>query len=198
MGALLIWISSMAAAEIEYPALFKVYGIDPDEVLNVRRAPNTSAPIIGALNPETRNFEVIRTNPAGTWALVNVGEPSGWASLRFMRLQRKAGNGFHRYIRSCFGTEPFWNITFKDGRNAVFETPEGKLRLSLSPPANALLAGWETAVLGRSGNGLTVFSFFSKAACDDGMSDPSFGFRGSVVIRGQSPAEYVGCCTLTP
>ena len=198
LAALLIWIAGSAAAELTFPALYKVYGVAEGDVLNVRQEPNAQAPIIGALTPDARNVEVVRANPAGTWGLVNTGERSGWVSLRYMRLQYRGSTLDFRNVRSCFGTEPFWRILFKDRTNGVFDSPKETFNLGLSPPAATVDPNYDGAIMGQSSNGQILVVLIDRRACGDGMSDRSYGFHTDVLISGTKTDRLTGCCTIAP
>ena len=73
-----------AATQDQWPALFDVSGVAPDDVLNIRAAPSASAEIIGTLAPDAAGVEVVRPDSRHGWGLVNTGEGSGWASLAFL------------------------------------------------------------------------------------------------------------------
>lgn len=177
----------------DFPALYSVTGVAAGDWLNIRAEPSARAEIIGRFDRTQRDIEVIGRNEAGTWGLVNVGERTGWTSLRY--LARQGGEGWTAMSQpfSCFGTEPFWRARYLPGFNRLeVERAGGRV--------NAYGTQWHGRVAGRppyaAGLSLTGggFATFRAGTCSDGMSDSLYGF--SVLLYDQPGDGLEGCCTL--
>ena len=185
-------VADRAAAQ-DFPALYGVTGVAPGDWLNIRAEPSARSDIIGRFDRTQTGIEVIGRNEAGTWGLVNVGEGTGWASLRY--LSREGDSGWTEMTQpfTCFGTEPFWSARFLPGFNRVEVEQAGG-------PGNAYGIAWHGRVAGRppyaAGRALTGggFATFRAGTCSDGMSDSLYGF--SVLLYHQPGDGLEGCCTL--
>ncbi len=111
------------ATQDGWPALFDVSGVAADDTLNIRSEPGTGGVVIGTLEPDAEGIEVVRPNPRETWGLVNYGEATGWVSLSFLTRRPGQWLGHVPEVRSCFGTEPFWSLSF-DGDAITWSTPD--------------------------------------------------------------------------
>ena len=195
LAATLVWLACAAVpgAAQEFPALYSVTGVAADDVLNIRSAPSASTDIIGTLAPDQAGIEVVAADGSGKWGLVNSGERSGWAALRYLaRITTEDGLALPRRL-SCFGTEPFWILAVTQEEAAVYTTPGGQTRLKagrLLPSRNHIghyllpLEGGTGAVIRRS-------------ACSDGMSGRTFGLSVDL-LQLEAPALQSGCCSLAP
>lgn len=175
----------------DFPALFDVSGVAADDVLNVRIGPSASTDLLGALSHDATRIEVIRAE--GNWGLINIGETTGWASLRY--LAPSAAQPSLAYPQSCFGTEPFWSL--RNGDEMVFERM-GEAVLRADPidggPASGSLGRF--FALGTSED-TRLTAVISSEACSDGMSDREFGLSVDLLVEnGGSRSLYSGCCSL--
>lgn len=189
---LLLGLTGSALQAEVYPALHSVAGVSADDVLNVRAAPDATADIVGTLAPDATGVEVISVTDG--WALVNMGEGSGYASLRF--LQREAGPAWYAMDRpmACFGTEPFWSLDIDPPAGVtVYTTPEmpGGVRETIGQHWPG--AAWAPSAALALEDGLAVLR---PAACSDGMSDRSFGIAVDVFLTEGDRNRLSGCCTL--
>lgn len=186
-------LAGPAAATQEYilPTLFDVARVAPDDVLNIRADPSARAPIIGTLAPDATGIEVVHEQQG--WARINHGEGSGWVSARYLDYRVDVWEeGALPAGWQCFGTEPFWSVTPRDGA------------VVLGGPDMADDARPVRAVLSRGvfrdptrvvvAEGLTLVS--TPQQCSDGMSDRLFGLRAEVVIDGETPRLLTGCCAI--
>ena len=193
--AFLLFLLPVMSLAQDLPALFDVTGVAKDDVLNVRAAPSGNAPIVGSLNPGATSIEVTETNDSGTWGRLNVGETSGWASLRY--LERQPGDPDYALARSlrCFGTEPFWSLSLTQGQEAVFSTPDSQ---AVFPGAGLLTASRNTP--GHFAVGFDdSTAIIRRATCSDGMSDQNFGLTIDLLLsHGGDTALYSGCCRIDP
>ncbi|UYV37424.1 SH3 domain-containing protein [Rhodobacteraceae bacterium D3-12] len=196
LAAVLLLLPGFAMAQTQYPALHDVTGVASDDVLNVRAEPRGDAPVIGALSFAAKFVEVVRVENG--WGLVTLGEGSGWASLRYLKAQPHTPGAFPDQI-SCYGTEPFWSLSY-DGNNALHYSDingadrlmrvQSILRAQGRLDRHALIAGSEDGL---------VTAVYARAQCSDGMSDRAYGFSVDAVLR--DPDGHVllsGCCTIKP
>lgn len=196
LSLLFLLVPTTALAEIPVlPELFSVTDVAATDVLNVRLAPNASAPIIGSVSPDTKDIEVVEFSEGGDWAWINGGESGGWVSRRFLLMQPSIWkNGALPAAFSCVGTEPFWNITFANGK-ATLNTPDTEPKSYQIEHVNdrgfaedrmrAVQAGALTAVI-------------VPQQCSDGMSDRSYALQAIISLREGDRPMLAGCCSITP
>ena len=200
-GMLRLWLIWLALAvpvhASDLPALFRVSGVQAGDLLNVRAGPGVGFAVIDALAPASR-IEVVALSPDGRWGLLNSGEQSGWAAMRF--LTREEGEGWQSGARplACFGTEPFWrvNLFLPTHRAEVFFPGEGGFELVLDTAPLPATAFPPTLAIPFSGarEGVAVLR---GALCSDGMSDRRFGIEAQLYWRGDA-GGLSGCCMLMP
>ncbi|WP_373354930.1 SH3 domain-containing protein [Pseudoroseicyclus sp. CXY001] len=193
---LTLW-AGMASATTEelLPALHDVTGVAADDVLNIRSGPGTGNPVIAALPPDARGVEVVAASEDGAWGLVNTGEGSGWVSMAFLARQPGQFDGYAPAIATCFGTEPFWDLTEGPGGWQV-TTPEGPQE-RFTPLVPAGPSGWPQsfAWLGDGAIGALVVT---REQCSDGMSDRAYGLSAALATPSEGGATLrTGCCALT-
>ena len=194
-GLLALFAGPGPAEAQDLPALFNVTGVASDDVLNVRAAPTTGADIVGALAHDATWIEVVARE--GDWGLVNIGEGSGWASLRF--LQQIPDSTLPEHPRlSCFGTEPFWGLDVTQGQSAVLSTPDGLDRVFTVGMLRAASGRFSPFAMSGSAGGGTMTLVTSPRSCNDGMSDREFGLDATLVTTGSEPLILSGCCRLLP
>ena len=99
-----------AATTDAWPALYDVINVESDDVLNVRAGPGSSFDVVGTLDHDAVNVEVIRPDESFEWALINIDEGTGWVSLSFIVPQPGQWDGFYPEFKWCGGTEPFWSL----------------------------------------------------------------------------------------
>ncbi|QDI77515.1 peptide-binding protein [Leisingera aquaemixtae] len=194
-AAALLWLAAAAlpAAAQEFPALYSVAGVAADDVLNIRSAPSASAEIIGTLAPDQAGVEVVAADGSGTWGLVNSGERSGWAALRYLtRASTEDGLALPRRF-SCFGTEPFWILNITQDGAADYATPGGHTRLKAGRVLTSRNHGGHYLLPLEGGAGAVI----RRSACSDGMSDRTFGLSVDL-FQLDTPDLQSGCCSLAP
>ncbi len=176
-----------------FPALFNVTGVAANDTLNVRAQPNGSAEKRGALAHNAENIEVTATNDAGTWGRVNLGESSGWVSMRYLARHEDNPDYALAHALTCFGTEPFWSAVITQGQGVTIRTPETQIDISgagLIVPASGRT---DLYALGFADSSAQV----RRAECNDGMSDRMFGLQIGLFLRhDQSATLYAGCCSI--
>lgn len=199
-----------AAATVDgWPALHDVEGVAADDVLNIRSAPNASSAIIGSLEHDATNIEVIRPTDDLTWGLVNIGEATGWVSMAFLQRHPGQWDGAFPNIRQCFGTEPFWSLTFEPPR-VVFSSSETEAREGLISGMHASLArrdrfAFTGAFFPTDAGHRDLHMFVRTETCTDGMSDREYGIAIDMLLtrpttEGDDSATglYSGCCSIQP
>ncbi len=188
-----IWASADDIAPA-LPALYDVIDVAPDDRLNVRLLPTTDAPIIEILGHNATNVEVVALSKQGNWGYVTMGEIGGWVSLRFLQRQQASKNylGLPPTLY-CFGTEPFWTITFQADAITI-SRPEGTETYPIVTSSPSLV---ETSV------SVTGFRFewqngdnrvrghILPGLCSDGMSETVYGLHYVDTFL-----PNAGCCGL--
>lgn len=192
--ALLLWAAPAAATQDAWPALFDVARVAADDVLNIRSGPGASHEIIGALDPDARDVEVIEPSPDHHWGLVNTGEGAGWVSLDFLDRQPGQWDGAIPPLAACFGTEPFWRL--ETGAQWRMETPEGALLDTPAPTLTGSVShrGRFAAMIEADGAVWTLALL--NRACSDGMSSRRYGFEALLVQGAGATTLWTGCCRL--
>lgn len=168
-----------------------VTDVAADDVLNIRTEPNGSSDIVGELGPYTLNVEVLRENDG--WGYVGAGEQSGWVSMRFLKENPAPPDQIPRPF-SCFGAEPFWDMTFYP-RGAEYNEL-GFERRDLTVIGEHI-ADKGYLIVAREGPTLIHTLNVNGLSCTDGMSDRNFGM--SAILFTQAPeGNFVqnGCCTM--
>ncbi|MGR3616897.1 MAG: COG3650 family protein [Paracoccaceae bacterium] len=184
-----------AAVAQEFPELFDVANVAADDVLNVRTDPHAGTEIVGTLPYNGTNIEVIKASKDGKWAFVNIGEISGWVSLRYLAaVPPEADLPLRRRI-SCFGTEPFWSLAITQGNDALFE------RMG-DAPITFDIDGLQRAQGFTDRYGVALanagVALIRREVCDDGMSDRLYGLSVEVGMTDGGLTLFSGCCSLAP
>lgn len=160
----------------------------------MRAGPGASNPIVGTLAYDATGVEVIRID--GRWGLINVGEATGWTSMRFLTPEVD-GTLPNRPVVRCFGNEPFWSLNVRQGQTAVLTTPMnregdvfavGLFQRAWGPLQKYVLRGQAAP--------REISVVVAQTYCDDGMSDQEYGFDATVIISGADGQVFSGCCRL--
>ncbi|WP_159087018.1 SH3 domain-containing protein [Loktanella sp. Alg231-35] len=177
------------------PALYAVTGVAADDSLNVRAGPRGGDDIVGTLAPDKDGLEVVALSREGNWALLNYGEGAGWVSMRFLTPQPMATTVLGLPVGlQCFGTEPFWDITFFDEMNLILNTPDSETThaITANAPAPEFVNLAETGFSFAWRNDRNIVSaHILPGACSDGMSDRRYGLH---YVDDQGLRR--GCCSL--
>jgi uncharacterized membrane protein len=202
----------MAASDSSRPAVktrdekspsFRVEGVAPGDVLNIRSSPDADSPLLGAIPSGTAKIDGLGTpqqNGSTTWQQVRFRQAVGWVNARFLKQDASAPVPVAKGMSAleplvCFGNEPFWAIEFgADGTATCSETCEGPsglrvINVQVSPSGapegfDILTAKGEVylrAVMDRTGR------------CSDGMSDLRHPYMFSGVGK---PGPLNGCCRI--
>lgn len=190
---------AFATPEAPLPSRADVSGVAANDVLNVRAEPNARAAILGTLPADAKGIEIVHFDPSGQWARVSLGEVSGWASGRFLVMDRttwtpgKLPEGLR-----CTGTEPFWSLRESGGR-MTYSEPEGQPRdLELRRVLDRGIAEDAMRAL-IAGDGMgRITAVVQPETCSDGMSDRDFGLSATVILDGgDQPSRMLnGCCSV--
>lgn len=187
-------VQGATAQTVDFPALHSVENVAQDDWLNVRAAPNAQADIIGEFGASETDIEVTGLDDSGEWGRVNAGETAGWAAMRF--LSRQDGQVFPEPKR-CFGTEPFWSLTF-DSEGATF-TKLGETGRKLSQLTRVgSTTGPNKMGYVLSSGAYAAMGVVTRETCGDGMSDQVYGFSLDLIELGgrNNRRLYSGCCSL--
>ena len=193
-AVVLVFVATVAQAQ-DLPALFKVTGVASDDVLNVRTEPRGGAEIVGTLAHDATWVEVVARE--GNWGLVNTGEQSGWASLRFLAQIPDTALPEHPRL-ACFGTEPFWRLDVVQGQSAQLSDPFGTDAFYTVGMMRAASGRFWPFALSGSAGGEAMTLVATPRNCSDGMSDRAYGLEATVVTTGIAPVILSGCCSLRP
>lgn len=195
ISAIVLTLMAAVAQAQDLPALFNVTGVASDDVLNVRAAPQGGAEIVGTLAHDATWVEVVARE--GNWGLVNTGEQSGWASLRFLAQIPDTVLPEHPRL-ACFGTEPFWRLDVTQGQSAQLSDPYGAdVFYTVGMMRAASGRFWPFALSGAAGE-QTMTLVATPRSCSDGMSDRAYGLEATVITTGIEPVILSGCCSLRP
>ena len=177
------------------PALHDVDGVAADDGLNIRQEPSSRSPILGRLDSDQTNVEVIELDTTGRWGRVNTGESAGWVWMRY--LLRQDGQSFTEPNR-CFGTEPFWSLTFDERGGTFTMLGETGQRLPQMTRVGSTRGPDRMGYVFNDG-GSAMIAVVAREACNDTMSDRAYGFAVDLVsIGGRNNRRlHSGCCSIS-
>lgn len=197
---LFLGVAAPAVATQEYilPTLFDVTGVAANDVLNIRAAPNAGAEIIGTLEPNARDIEVVGHDATGQWARINTGERTGWAALRFLSYQVDVWTpGTLPQTLQCVGNEPFW-LFRPQGDDVVFSTPDrpgAVMRIERVVSSGIFRDPRRSLSVQSESRRMTAV--IVPMACSDGMSDRSYGLDVTLILEEGDEAQMLtGCCSI--
>ena len=172
------------------PALYEITNVATDDVLNVREMPDAGSLQIGSLPHDATDVEVVAFSFQGSWAMINIEEQTGWVSARF--LKRIPNETSHSSSLRCFGTEPFWSLSFTQNE-ILISTPEAQTRhpiqtTSLDSGSIDFRSYGGSFTWAQARN--VVRSSIVPGRCNDGMSDATYG------LHYYDDGGAVGCCSL--
>ncbi|WP_164661457.1 COG3650 family protein [Tropicibacter sp. Alg240-R139] len=173
------------------PELHDVTGVAPNDVLNVRAAPNALSEKVSELAHDVANVEVVDRSPDGKWGLVNSGEASGWVSLRYLAPHAENPDFSIGRKLTCSGTEPLWSLEIEQGKQARFD--------GLGLQAVSMTADVMQQARGRIDRfsltvGLSGVAMVRAQQCSDGMSERAYGL--DVDYLHHDGVLYSGCCSV--
>jgi len=192
--AVMLILMATASYPDTFPAAFFVTDVAEDDTLNIRKAPDPNAKVIGAYGPYALNIEVLRTTPDGKWGLVIAGESNGWTAMRFLeRSDHQNPIAFPRPMR-CFGTEPFWSLNVTTRGDEYQEMGFDRRDLTMISESVATNGAMATFAEGPTSSRTLMIK---RGYCNDGMSDREFGWQAT--LFNDAPDESTvqsGCCSL--
>ena len=179
---------------------YQVSGVEDGDTLNVRAEATARSDTIGELAPGAGPIEVLSTKDG--WAQIVSQERNGWVSLRFLKEVDVPvlGETSLPVGLTCFGTEPFWSLSFEADGTAVLDD------IILDEPAKFAIGTVQSAAarfhvtwiklrqnVEERGNAL-----IRRSACSDGMSDALYPYSADISVDiGQDEQRIVtGCCSL--
>lgn len=192
--AMLLPMTALAQIN-DLPQLYRVDGVAAADRLNIRVQPNAAAPILGSLAMDAKNIEVVAKDDTLGWFLVNSGEASGWVSAKFMKPQATSWQqGKLPQNLRCFGTEPFWDMDFRNNTLTLAgpENPTQSLPIDFVKDRNF---EHDRIRVVKAGD---LISTISAKSCSDGMSDRAFGLEIITIQTGAEQNLWVGCCSIAP
>lgn len=192
--AVLLTLAAPAAAQ-HLPQAYSVTGVAPNDVLNIRAAPDAQSAILGTLGPYALNIEVLQISDDGRWGMVSVPEGNGWVNLRFLAIQPGPAPGEVARPMLCLGTEPFWSINFTV-RGTEYNDPETGHPVPLEVKAQDGGDSGYFAHLTQPG-GIEHRLIIRRDFCSDGMSDRLYGLSALRFTTGPDGVQVErACCTL--
>jgi uncharacterized membrane protein len=195
MIRLLAWLILFAlpATAQDLPALYTVTDVAPDDTLNIRSGPDAGSPVLGTLAPDATNIEVVRLSPDGRWGVVNFYDVAGWASMSFLTTQQSAAPMMQSL--ECFGTEPFWSVTFA-GHMAYTPMDGPKRKIDITDRTRAINRTDRYALSGATATD-SATAVITRRMCSDGMSDTAFGLSLDFILNTRTGRMFLsGCCRL--
>jgi uncharacterized membrane protein len=180
-------VLALLAAPAGAQEVYQVTGVAPGDVLNIRRAPSASAPVVGTIAP-VADFVLLHER-RGAWARVEHRGMTGWVAARFLELRDlDAAPGDGAWV--CYGTEPFWTLWLEEGQ-ITYRDDLGAERVPLAdvaPSANEPGRVWMFPVPVREPFRALIQS---GGLCNDGMSE-NYTRRHVHVIYERGLTS--GCC----
>lgn len=199
LAALAAFLFTAIATAQELPVLYSVVNVGKDDVLNIREAPETSAPAIAGYPPDARDIEVTALDETGKWGQVNVNETAGWVAMQFLEAQYVSASSLLPRPLICFGNEPFWTLEIGNSPFAELGWLDG-VTLRFSNPyfiSSASRAGRYMMLAENTGRSL--HAFVERKTCSDGMSDRVYGLDMNLLVRdGDQTRYFAGCCSISP
>jgi len=182
------------------PKAFKVTGVAENDVLNVRAGPTAQSKDLGDLQANAGPLEILAMDETGEWGRLNWQEGDGWVAMSYLEKISlpTLGNTSLPMDLKCFGTEPFWSMSFNSAET---------LRLSLHPDSDTRAnvksivtstnyIDYPVAVTAETDE-LHITVVIKPAACNDGMSDRNYGWEADVLTTRRDTTVLVsGCCSL--
>lgn len=193
---LILALLAVPAAAQELPVL---YDAPEGAVIEVRDAPRVTAATIGVVPAADGPLEVTALSDSGDWGRINVPERSGWVPLAPLSARPAPEVPLLEHGLRCFGTEPAWALT-ADATGVSWSRP-ARPPADLAEPATVTARGrarLPQASVTALPDGRDVTLVVRRAECGDGMSDNAFALSGEVLLGGETPELFTGCCSLDP
>lgn len=189
MIASLALTNACAQAQDDDAAMLVVFGVDANDVLNVRAEPDADAALLGTLMPNASGINVIaQSTDTLDWILIESNGLQGWVNASYLGY----ANSYEPLpIRlHCSGTEPFWGLELSYSRADVrFAFSEEEFSTGFSPPTSP--ANRANLWLRSRFDSENEFLLLEAEACSDGMSERSYRYSLLARLEGNLLA---GCC----
>ena len=199
----------MPLAEDGSRTQFRVIGVDPSDVLNLRAGPTTENPVVRTIPPDAQGLVATgrrREIGRSVWREIQYGGHTGWVNERFLaqevarpapaRLQSSAPAPppvFQEELL-CVGQNPFWNLTIAtNGEVGCAYTCAGAKGLQATPARAGRNPGsWYLEV--KEPDGARFFQVWLQrsGACRDGISEHAYTYE--VQARRAEGTLLRGCC----
>lgn len=188
--------------------LFNVARVTPDDVLNMRAAPDPAADKVGEIPANGQGIEATggsMSHNGYIWREVRFNNVTGWVNGYFLiraakpddditgSTSKPKGRVFPEPI-SCAGTEPFWGVLIRDYLTVFDSLSEGRLELRMEPARtpvqNQSIWAIDAEVVSTR---RPVTALIKKVnQCSDGMSDIKYPYEIQIVLK--NGPVYSGCC----
>jgi len=191
-----------AAAE---PGYFRVTGVAAGDVLNVRMEPDGKSEAMDTLAPGAAPVEVLEVivKGAAEWGRVIGPDADGWIAMRFLEPVDvpTIGDTLIPDGLTCYGTEPFWDLSISSEKGIGISTPEQtSASYRLQTAIAAIARNDRFSVIGTDGLARITIMLARDNECSDGMSDRNYPWRVDVLRElsesSDYPHAYEGCCRL--
>lgn len=177
-------VNTLMAQQTEtFPRLVTITNVPANDSLNIRQAARADSQDIGDLS---NGDQVELLEQLGGWSRILWQEGNGWIATKFTRPTERPqlASGLPTGLQ-CGGTEPFWSVKLLKLGVAYYDGGSYLIQKSGVSRNDATSTYYFTA---EGLNGV-----LRRAACNDGMSDRSYGWRIDL-IDGQGLQS--GCCSL--
>jgi uncharacterized membrane protein len=181
--------------------IYRVTGVEPDDVLNIRARPEASAERVGAIPADGAGIRLL--GPAArvgqsTWREIEYEGTRGWVNARFLAAQPSEPNadGLAMDLR-CLGTEPFWNIHIQESRMELDRMGD-KTSFTVSAPVASVnhVNIWSVTFANKATGAGGVVFVERTGRCSDDMSDHQYEY--TLRARLEDGTVLSGCCNRRP
>lgn len=200
---IIVWmLFSFSMVSADSVSVFSVTGVDADDYLNVRQAPDTQSPIVTLIPYDgvgIRRLDGEESVGTQTWWRIKWEGKQGWVNKRYLSSPDTTdaqpssdAKDDSKMALHCGGNEPFWGIKITK-KQLIYSPFEGDIlnlpiMFNKTSENNTSLAAVFAEKAGNS-----VMAVLQKVeACSDGMSDIDYPYSISAVINNKN--FYSGCC----
>ncbi len=184
--------------------LFYVIGVAPDDVLNVRAEPSSTAEKITSLAPDAINIETtgkVQTVGDAEWREIRLEGHTGWVNayyLHQMQVAEQQNPTLFRAPLMCSGTEPFWGLQVIDRQGELDSLSDGKttIRFQSSREAGGVPIIWALRGKTTDTQSSVIAVIEETNSCSDGMS--ALLYQYSIRLDVADGPFFAGCCNRLP
>jgi len=184
--------------------LFQVVGVAPNDVLNVRAQPRSTAQQTTSLAYNAIN--IVGTGATQTvgnarWMEISVGTHTGWVNARYLVAQETidpAATTLFRESLSCSGTEPFWGLQIKDrvGELDSISDDHSTILFHTSRQPGGIPVIWSLRGQRTTTQSSVIAILEETNQCTDGMSDLLYKY--TIRLDVADGPFFAGCCNRLP